>query len=330
MRRRWLSKLARNVLIVLGGSVHTRTLGQSGIEVSCIGLGSNYVGGHNLYPDVDEAEGVRLVRQAVDAGITFIDTADVYGTGRSEELLGKALVGRRDEVVLATKGGILFGERGSGADNSPQYLRQALHASLQRLGVDSVDLYYIHRFDDVTPVEDSFGELLRFKDEGLIRAAGVSNFELPQLQAAVNTGPVDALQSQYNLLQRQVECDVLPFCAEHGISFIPWGPLAYGLLGGRYDREYVLAQDDWRQRSGLFSPQEQYIRNIERVDALKPIARARSVPLSHVALQWLLNQPAVSSVIAGAKQSQQVLENVQAASLILTGEDLASINAALD
>ena len=191
--------------------MRTRKLGQSGIDISCIGLGTNYVGGHNLYVDVDEDEGVRLVKQAIDLGVTHVDTADVYGTGRSEELVGKAIEGRRDEVVLATKGGILFGEYGSGINNDPAYLRGALERSLKRLNVDHVDLYYIHRHDGKTPTEDAFGALMDFKREGLIRSAGVSNFELPELQAAASAGPVDALQSCYNLLQREVEAELLPW-----------------------------------------------------------------------------------------------------------------------
>jgi len=216
--------------------MNSNKLGQSGINISAMGLGTNYVGGHNLYANVDEAEGVRLVQRAMDLGVTHIDTADAYGFGRSEELVGKAIAGRRDDVVLATKGGILFGEHGTGENNDPAYLRAALERSLKRLNVDNVDLYYIHRHDGKTPPEDAFGALMDFKREGLIRAGGVSNFGLPELQAASNAGPIDALQSRYNLLQRDVEAEVLPWCEKNNVSFVPWGGLAYGLLGGRYSR----------------------------------------------------------------------------------------------
>jgi aryl-alcohol dehydrogenase-like predicted oxidoreductase len=307
-------------------TVNKTSLGRSGIAISTIGLGTNYVGGHNLYPEVDEDEGVRLVQRAVDEGITFIDTADVYGTGRSEELVGKALQGRRDKVVLATKGGVLFGERGPGADNDPAYLRSALEASLRRLGVDSVDLYYIHRFDGKTPPQESFGELMRFKEEGLIRAAGVSNFELPQLEAAAAAGQVDALQSQYNMLQRKVEADVLPYCAAHGIAFVPWGPLAYGLLGGRYARDFKLPENDWRHRSGAFG-EDSFSRNLDVVDAMRPIAQRVGVPLAHVAMQWLLSRPAVASVITGAKRAEQVTANARAAQPVLSNADLEALDA---
>jgi aryl-alcohol dehydrogenase-like predicted oxidoreductase len=307
----------------------TTPLGQSGIAVSSIGLGTNYVGGHNLYEQVDEAQGVTLVQRALDCGISFLDTADVYGVGRSEELVGKAIAGRRDEAVLATKGGILFGEAGSGVDNSPAYLRRALQASLRRLGVEHVDLYYIHRWDGKTPPEEAYGEVMRFKEEGLIRAGGVSNFEVPQLEAALKAGPVDALQSQYNMLQRDVEAQVLPFCAARGIAFIPWGPLAYGLLGGKYGRDFKLGEKDWRHRSGAFDP-ENFAANVERVERLKAVADDKGAPLAHVAIQWLLSRPAVGSVIAGAKRADQVEDNARADDLALDAETLRALDALLD
>lgn len=304
----------------------TRKLGQSGIDLSVMGLGTNYVGGHNLYVNVDEDEGVRLVQCAVDAGITHLDTADAYGFGRSEELVGKAIAGRRDEVVLATKGGIVFGEHGSGIDNSPGYMRAALERSLKRLNVDHIDLYYIHKSDGKTPPEEAFGTLMDFKREGLIRAAGVSNFELHELQAATKAGPVDALQSRYNLLQREVESEILPWCEQNGVSFVPWGGLAYGLLGGKYTRDFKLDKDDWRQRSGAFD-EDVYARNMDAVDGLKAIAQQHKVEPSHLALQWLASRPAIGSVIAGAKSSDQVRNNVAAESVQVAPQQLAAIDA---
>jgi myo-inositol catabolism protein IolS len=306
--------------------MNTRKLGQSGIDISTIGLGTNYVGGHNLYVDVDEDEGVRLVQRAMDLGVTHLDTADAYGFGRSEELVGKAIEGRRDEVVLATKGGILFGEHGSGVNNEPAYLRGALERSLKRLNVDCVDLYYIHRHDGKTPVEDAFGALMDFKREGLIRAAGVSNFELPALQAAASAGSVDAVQSCYNLLQRDVEAEVLPWCVQNSVSFIPWGGLAYGLLGGRYSRTFKLHDNDWRHRTGMFG-EDVFERNMDTVDGLKAIATKCCSTPAHLALQWLLSQSSVGSVIAGAKNAGQVADNVAAENAGISAERLASIDA---
>ena len=303
-----------------------RKLGQSDLNVSCIGLGTNYVGGYGLYPSIDEAEGIRLVHKALDLGVTFLDTADIYGFGRSEELVGQAIAGRRNEVVLATKGANVFsnGER-TGVSNEPAYLRAALEASLKRLGTDYVDLYYIHRHDDCTPVEDSFGELMRMKEEGLIRAAGVSNYEPEQVRGALQAGPVDALQSRYNMLQREVEAEVLPLCAANSISFIPWGPLAFGLLGGNYAADFVLPADDWRHRSGVFD-EDCFAANIATVDALKAVA---TTSLPHVATQWLLHQQAVTSVIAGAKTVSQVEQNARASSLSLTPDQVEALNGCL-
>lgn len=303
-----------------------RKLGRSGIDVSTIGLGTNYVGGHNLYVGVDEDEGVRLVKQAIDLGVTHLDTADVYGIGRSEELVGKAIDGRRNEIVLATKGGILFGEHGTGVNNDPAYLRGALERSLKRLNTDYVDLYYIHRHDGKTPAEEAFGALMDFKREGLIRAAGVSNFELPELKAAANAGQIDALQSCYNLLQRDVEAEILPWCAQNNTSFIPWGGLAYGLLGGRYTREFKLHENDWRQRTGLFDAAT-FARNLDAVDGLKGIAKQSGSTVAHLAIQWLLSKEAVTSVIAGAKNTGQVSDNVDAVKPEADAEHLAAADA---
>jgi len=303
----------------------TRKLGGSGIDITEIGLGTNYIGGHNLYETVDEDEGVRIVKRALDIGITFIDTADVYGLGRSEELVGKALEGRRHEAVLATKGGIVYDGTSRGVDNDPSYLRRALETSLKRLNCEYVDLYYIHRADGKTPPEDSFGALMKFKEEGLIRAAGVSNFEINDLKEAQKAGPIDALQSRFNLLQREVETEILPFCEQHRISFIPWGPLAFGLFGGKYTRDFKLAQNDWRHRSGVFDA-EVFGKNLDIVAKLKDMAAARGAAVAHMALQWLLSRPAAGSVIAGAKRLEQVEENARADSLELTEAEIEQIS----
>ncbi len=290
----------------------TRILGQSGFEITEIGLGTNYVGGHNLYENVDEAEGIRIVQRAVDLGITFIDTADIYGTGRSEELVGKALAHRKYDVLVATKGAVMFeGGKRLGISNEPAYLREALEASLKRLDRDYVDRYYIHYPDGKTPPEDAFGALMQFKEEGLIRAAGVSNFEMPELREAVKAGSVDALQSKYNLLQREVESEILPFCEANNISFIPYGPLAYGLLGGKYTKESKLPENDWRHRSGVFDA-DVFEKNIDIADKIKEIAGKKEMAPAHIAIQWILNKPVVGSVIAGAKHIDQLEQNVKA------------------
>lgn len=307
----------------------TRKLGKTGIELSEIGLGTNYVGGHNLYQRVDEHEGERLVRQALDEGITFFDTADAYGEGRCEELLGKALAGCGREIVLATKGGIVPGKGANDPgrlDNSPAYLRAALQASLKRLGRDSVDLYYIHRPDGRTPPEESIRALLRFKQEGLIRAVGVSNYTPVELAAALRVGPIDAVQGRYNLFQREVETETLGLCRKHGISFIPWGPLAYGLLGGRYAPDFRLPPGDWRSRTGLFDSGH-YERNLQVVERLKALAAKKGTTPAVLAIRWLLSRAELGSVIAGAKNAAQVKQNALAQFVELQAEEIAAIDA---
>lgn len=299
-------------------------LGRSDITITEIGLGTNYIGGHNLYESVNEQAGIQLIHRAVDLGVNFIDTADIYGLGRSEELIGKALGSRTYEVVIATKGGITL--EGSGVCNDPSYLRSALEASLKRLGRDYVDLYYIHKPDGTTPAEEAYGALMKFKEQGLIRAGGVSNFGIADIIKASTAGPIDAIQSRYNIFQREVELEILPFCQTHGISFIPWGPLAFGLLGGKYTRRSKLPQNDWRHRTGLFDD-DSFLNNLAVVDGLKKLATKRKVPLPHLAIRWLLSRPAVGSVIAGAKDPEQVEQNARACGWELSSDEVSRIYA---
>lgn len=307
-----------------------RKLGDSDIEITEIGLGTNYIGGHNLYESVDEAAGIRIIEQALDLGINFIDTADSYGKGRSEELVGKALGSKKYEVVVATKGGYTFDRSNRpGANNDPACLRKALEASLKRLNRDYIDLYYIHKPDGKTPPEEAYGALMRFKEAGLIRAGGVSNFELPELKAALSAGPIASLQSRYNLFQREVEAELLPFCAEHQIQFIPWGPLAFGLLGGQYPRNFKLPENDWRHRSGIFDP-DGFADRLDVVDTLKLLAEKKKAALPQLAICWLLSQPIIGSVIAGAKRPEQVKQNTKASFLKLSQEEIAQIDALTD
>jgi len=303
-------------------------LGSSDIEITEIGLGTNYIGGHDLYESVDEQVGIQLLQRAVAIGVNFIDTADSYGLGRSEELIGKALGKRTYDVVIATKGGITYkGSKRTGVCNSPSYLRSALESSLKRLGRDYVDLYYIHKPDGKTPAAEAYGALMQFKAQGLIRAGGVSNFEIKDIKAAMTAGPIDAIQSRYNMLQREVEPEILPFCQTHGISFIPWGPLAFGLLGGKYSNTFKLPQNDWRHRTGLFDD-DSYHKNLAVVEGLKKLATKKNVPMSHLAIRWLLSRPAIRSVIAGAKKPEQVEQNARACGWDLTADEIRRIDAA--
>lgn len=305
----------------------TRLLGSSDIAITEIGLGTNYIGGHNFYETVDETAGFQVVKQALDLSVNFFDTSDIYGFGRSEELVGKALGNRKNEVYIATKGGITFeGTRRIGISNHPAYLRKALEASLRRLGRDYIDLYYIHKPDGQTPPQEAYGALMEFKAEGLIRAAGVSNFELSDLKSVLKAGPIDALQLRYNIYQREVEAEILPFCRKNRISFIPWGPLAFGLLGGKYSPTLLLPENDWRHRTGLFG-KDVFDSNLKIVAHLRAMADQREVALPQLAIRWLLSRKEIGSVIAGAKHPDQVEQNLKADSWELTAAEIAQIDA---
>lgn len=304
-------------------------LGKTDLRISRIGLGANAVGGHNLYSQVDEALGKRMVEEALDLGINFIDTADSYGIGRSEELIGDVLAmdkSRRDKVVLATKGGNLKLPGGvSKHINKPEYLRSALEASLKRLRTDYVDLYYIHYPDGETPFSESIGELVRLKEEGKIRAIGISNVTFDQLREANVEGHIDAVQMQYNLLDRAIEQDIIPYCLEHGISVVPYGPLAYGILGGKYTADFKLDPKDWRNRLKWFNDESCFRQTLQKVEALKVLAARKQTTVSNLALAWLLAQPGVDSVIPGGKRPDQVAENAKACELNLDRDDLNEI-----
>lgn len=303
------------------------TLAKTDIQISRIGLGTNAVGGHNLFENVNEEEGKELVRTALNNGVNFIDTADLYGPYRSEELVGEVLKEfKRDDYVVATKGGQRWlGDGVIKTSNRPEYLREALEKSLQRLGLDYVDLYYIHYPDKETPFAESIGELARLKEEGKIRAIGVSNVTLAQLKEANAHGDISALQSPYSMLERSAEEGFLPYCVENHISFIPYGPLAFGLLGGGFSKNSKLDPHDWRGSIPLFQG-AQFERTLETVDKLKEMAEQKNTTLPNLALAWLLAQEGVAAVIPGGKRKERILENIGACEIVLSGEELRTIH----
>ncbi|WP_291754011.1 aldo/keto reductase [Lysinibacillus sp. UBA5990] len=302
------------------------TFKKTTIKISEIGLGTNAVGGHNLFENLNEQDGKELVSAALDLGITFIDTADIYGKGRSEELVGEVLKKySRGDFALATKGGRHWLEDGSvKTDNHPQYLRGAFENSLKRLQMDYVDLYYLHFPDNETPLAESIGELSRLKEEGKIRAIGISNVTLEQLIEANVHNDITVLQSPYNMLNRSGEQDLLPYCIKNEISFIPYGPLAYGLLGGKYTKDFKLGTGDWRISNPLFQG-ELFEQTLVKIEALKGLAEEKQTTLPNLALAWLLAQDGVDAVIPGGKHKKQVANNVKATDILLTNEDLMNI-----
>lgn len=318
-------------LINEGGKAMKYTkLKKSNLDVSVIGLGTNAVGGHNLFQNLDEEEGKDLVREALNIGVNFIDTADIYGLGRSEELVGEVLKEfKRDDYVIATKGAQHWFEDGSvKTDNRPTYIREAVEKSLRRLQLDYVDLYYLHFPDHKTPFTESIGELAQLKEEGKIGGIGISNVTLEQLKEANVHNNITVLQSSYNMLDRSAEEDLIPYCIENNISFIPYGPLAFGLLGGRFTKDSMLDTQDWRNSIPLFQG-EQFQRTLTKVEKLKEMATQKETTLPNLALAWLITQKGVDSVIPGGKHKERIRKNVQASEMSLSEKDLTIINSIL-
>jgi len=286
-------------------------LGKSGLRVSRVGLGCNNFG-RRL--DLDRTRAV--VEAALAEGITFIDTADIYGGGDSERFLGQILEGRRDEVVLATK----FGMADDG-NGSRDYVRRAIAASLERLRTDHVDVYYYHRPDGVTPIAETVRAMVELVEEGTVRAIGVSNFTAEQLDEAVEAGPIAALQNRYSLLERGAEQDVLSRCRELGVSFVPYFPLASGLLTGKYRRGEAPPPGSRLERRRDALSDEAF----DRIELLQEFAEARGRSLLELAIAGLGSQPAIASVIAGATSPEQVRANAAAAEWELSGDELEEL-----
>ncbi|MGB3889915.1 MAG: aldo/keto reductase, partial [Priestia megaterium] len=271
-------------------------IGKSELYVNPIGLGTNAVGGHNLYPNLNEEVGKDLVHKALDNGINLLDTAFIYGPKRSEELIGEVLKerGNREEAVIATKGAHKIVGDEVLLDNSPAFLKQSVEDSLKRLQTDYIDLYYIHFPDKNTPKDEAVGALKELKNEGKIRSIGVSNFSLDQLKEANKDGYVDVVQGQYNLIQREAENDILPYTAANRISFIPYFPLAAGLLAGKYDKNTKF--NDLREDMPHFIG-EAFQQNLEKVERLRQISSAKGVEVAHLVLAWYLTRDSIDVLI---------------------------------
>lgn len=290
------------------------------LHVSLAGLGCNNFGWR-----IDAAQTAAVVDAALSSGIDFFDTADMYGGGQSEEFLGKALKGRREQAVIATKFGLKMGEGLEGA--KPQYVRQALDASLRRLGVDAIDLYQVHRPDESTPIADTLGELNDAVKAGKVREIGCSNFTVEQLrEARAANVPVHfvSVQNEYSLFHREPENGVLAECAKEKIAFLPYFPLANGLLTGKYRKGRPLPESS-RGKDG-FGPKVFTDENLARVESLIQFAESRGHTLLELAFGWLASRAEVASVIAGAKLPEQVQANAKAVSWKLTPADLADVD----
>jgi aryl-alcohol dehydrogenase-like predicted oxidoreductase len=310
--------------------MHTRTLGD-GLTVSAIGIGcmpmikdGNITYGSQADPD----EAIRTIHRAIDLGVTFFDTAQIYGPFQNEELVGEAIKGRRDGLVIATKFGFRFDDqRITGVDGSPANARRSVEGSLQRLGIDCIDLYYQHRMDPNVPIEETMGALADLVREGKIRHIGLSEAAPERLRKAAAVHPVAALQSEYSLWERDVEDEILPTCRELGIGFVPYSPLGRGFLTGTIRSHDDLPADDWRRNDPRWSA-ENFATNLRVVDAVQGVADAHGVSAAQVALGWLLAQGPDVVPIPGTKRRATMEDSVAAADLVLTADDLTTLDAA--
>lgn len=293
-----------------------RRLGQ-GLEVSAIGLGC--MGMSDFYGPAEDEVSIAVLNRAVDLGIDFLDTADIYGTGANERLLSRVLAQRRREVVLATKFGNVRAPDGRmlGIDGRPEYVRQACDASLQRLGVDHIDLYYQHRVDRKVPIEDTVGAMAELVKAGKVRHLGLSEASPETLRRACAVHPIAALQSEYSLWTRDVEAEVLPACRELGVGFVAYSPLGRGFLTGAIRDVEQLAPDDWRRQNPRFQG-ENLVHNLALVDTVTALASERSCTPAQLALAWLLSRGPDIVPIPGTRSIERLEENAEATSMHLT------------
>ncbi len=314
-------------------------LGVSSLKVSKIGFGCWAVGGS--WGDTDDKESIATIRKAVDLGINFVDTADIYGFGHSETLLGKALGKKRKDVIIATKVGLAWDDHGCMfRASTKQHITHALDASLKRLNTDYIDLYQIHWPDTNTPFEVTMNVMDSLVKSGKVRYIGVSNFTVKQIRECMKTRAIHSLQPPYNMLMREAEKTLLPYCRRNGVGVIAYGPLAYGLLTGKFNSETTFPDNDWRSGKLFSDPGDwqyhinifqgkQFQRNLRIVEKLKKVAKKYDKTVGQLAIAWVLSNPSVSSALVGAKNVDQLEQNIDGQGWTIEKEDLTRINSIL-
>jgi methylglyoxal reductase len=322
----------------MSGEQLTRDIGRSGVKASAVGLGTWAIGGW-MWGGTDEAESIAAIQASLDAGVTLIDTAPAYGLGRSEEIVGKALTGRRDKAVIATKCGLVWhtekGKHFFDQDGKPvhRYLGRdsiihEVEESLRRLGTDYIDLYITHWQDPTTPIEETVAALEELKKAGKIRAIGASNVNRSELEQYIATGSLDAIQERFSMIDREIEADLLPLTIKNGVSTLSYSSLALGLLSGTIGPDRVFSGDDQRKDNPRFS-----VANRQKAkdfsEAIRSVAERYGASIAQAVIAWTLAQPGVTFGLCGARNPAQALDNARAGTLRLSTDDLAAINAAI-
>jgi aryl-alcohol dehydrogenase-like predicted oxidoreductase len=314
--------------------MQTRKLGFSDLHLTTVGLGTWAIGGPWLYGwgPQDDSDSLAAIRRALELGINWIDTAAVYGVGHAEEMVGRAISGRHGEIILATKCGRLWDAEAGELRSvlKAESIRREVEASLRRLKVEVIDLYQIHWPIPDEDIEEGWSTIAELVREGKVRYGGVSNFSLAQLKRVQLIHPVASLQPPYNMLQREVEDELLAYCAANQIGVIAYGPMGAGLLTGKYDRERIadLPQGDWRRQNARFS-EPQVSANLRLVDRLRPIAGRRGISLAQLAIAWVLRRPEVTAAIVGARRPDQIEETATAGDVSLSQAEVAEIESLL-
>ncbi|CAI2670361.1 Aldo-keto reductase IolS [Apilactobacillus kunkeei] len=301
-------------------------IGKSNVESTPLGLGTNAVGGNNLFPNLKDETGIQIVKTGLDSGITLLDTAFAYGMGHSEELIGQAIKGYdRSKFVIATKAAQDTSDGDVKINNNPQFLKKSVDDALKRLQTEYIDIFYIHFPDDQTPKDEAVAALNEMKQEGKIKAIGVSNFSLDQIKEANKDGLVDVVEDQYSLLHRDAETEMFDYLRENNISFVPFFPLASGLLTGKYSEVIDFPENDIRHGNPDFTG-ERFEKIVEKVNNLKPLADKHGITTAQLVLAWYIKNPEVTVVIPGAKRPEQVESNAKALNVSLSDEEYAQID----